>query len=325
MKTRTLGNGGPVVSAIGLGCMSMSGLYGRIDEAEAIATIRRAPDVGINLIDTSDFYGNGRNEQIVGEAIRGSRDRYVLCSKFGNLRRDDGSPYADGRPEYVTEACERSLKRLGVEAIDLYYQHRVDDTVPSEDTVGAMARLVEQGKIRHVGLSEASAETIRRAHAVHPVAALQTEYSLWTRDAEAEWLPTTRELGITYVAYSPLGRSFLTGTVGAPLPDGDGRQRQPRFVAPHVAHNRTLLEPLRAVAESAGASLAQVALAWILARGDDIIPLPSSDSLGYLESNAAAADLSLNPDQLMALDAAFPPGAAAGGRLSPGGLKMVNR
>ncbi len=325
MKYRCLGHSGLTVSAIGLGCMSMSGMYGEIDEAEAIAVIHRAPELGLNLLDTSDFYGFGRNEELVGRALKGRRDRYVLCSKFGNLRRADGSADVNGRPDYVVEACNKSLKRLGVEVIDLYYQHRVDDKVPIEDTVGAMACLVEQGKVRYLGLSEAAAGTIRRAHAVHPIAAVQTEYSLWSRDAETAWLPTCRELGIAYVAYSPLGRGFLTGTVTeATLPFNDRRRSQPRFMSANLVQNERLLIALRAAAKATDATPAQVALAWLLTRGEDIVSLPSSDRIAYLEANSAAADITLDRATVESLEAAFSPGAATGTRLPVESLERVN-
>ena len=325
MKYRKLGRSGLTVSTIGLGCMSMSGLYGKVDEAGAIATIQRAPEIGVNLLDTSDFYGFGKNEELVCKALKGRRDSYVLCSKFGNLRRPDGSADVDGRPEYVIEACDKSLKRLGVDVIDLYYQHRVDDKVPIEDTVGAMAKLVQQGKVRHLGLSEAAAGTIRRAHAVHPITAVQTEYSLWSRDAETEWLPTCRELGITYVAYSPLGRGFLSGTITeATLPTDDRRRAQPRYKSANLVRNEKLLIALRAAAKAVGATPAQVALAWLLTRGEDIVALPSSDRVAYLEENTAAADLILDSATLASLDAAFPRGAAAGERLPADSLERVN-
>lgn len=325
MQYRHLGHSDFQVSAIGLGCMSMSGLYGKVDEADAIAAIQRAPELGINLLETSDFYGFGKNEELVGRALKGRRDRYVLCSKFGNLRHPDGSADVDGRPEYVAAACDKSLKRLGVEVIDLYYQHRVDDKVPIEDTVGAMARLVEEGKVRYLGLSEAGAGTIRRAHAIHPIAAVQTEYSLWSRDAETEWLPTCRELGIAYIAYSPLGRGFLTGSITqATLPADDRRRSQPRFGTANLIRNEKLLIALRAAAKAANATPAQVALAWLLTQGADIVPLPNSDRVAYLEANAAATDLVLDDQTLAALEAAFPPGSAAGTRLPAESLERVN-
>ena len=326
MQYRKLGNNGPVVSALGLGCMVMSSLYGHADESEAIATIREALDAGANFLDTSDFYGAGHNEGLVGRALTdGYRAKAVLASKFGNVKLADGSAGANGRPEFVMASCDRSLQRLGVEVIDLYYQHRVDDKVPIEDTVGAMARLVEEGKVRYLGLSEAGAGTIRRAHAIHPIAAVQTEYSLWSRDAETEWLPTCRELGIAYIAYSPLGRGFLTGSITqATLPADDRRRSQPRFGTANLIRNEKLLIALRAAAKAANATPAQVALAWLLTQGADIVPLPSSDRVAYLEANAAATDLVLDDQTLAALEAAFPPGSAAGTRLPAESLERVN-
>jgi aryl-alcohol dehydrogenase-like predicted oxidoreductase len=304
------------VSAIGLGCMGMSPIYGPVDEAEAVRTLHRAVELGITLIDTADAYGNGHNEKLVGPALRGMRDRVVLATKFGNTRTPEGKPSVDGRPAYVRQACEASLKRLGVEVIDLYYQHRVDPDVPIEDTVGAMADLVHAGKVRWLGLSEAGARTIRRAHAVHPIAALQSEYSLWTRDMEAEILPLCRELGIGFVAYSPLGRGFLSARIDGPeaLDGKDRRREHPRFADANLARNAALLGPLRAIADAHHATPAQVALAWLLARDADIVPIPGTKRRTLLEENAKAAELALTPDELQALGEAFPPGAAAGDR-----------
>ncbi len=312
------------VGAIGLGCMTMTAIYGPADDRESLRTIRRAAELGATLIDTSDIYGNGSNEQLVGQALKGIRERVVLATKFGNIRRD-GRPEVDGRPEHVRAACDASLARLGVETIDLYYQHRVDPRVPIEDTVGAMAELVRAGKVRFLGLSEAAPATIRRAAAVHPIAALQTEYSLWTRDAEAEVLPTCRALGIGFVAYSPLGRGFLAGTLTSPddLAANDRRREHPRFAAANFARNATLLATLRAVAAGHGATPAQVAIAWLLARGDDIVPIPGTKRVDRVEENAAAAELALTGQDLARLDAAFPPGVTAGDRYPPDQLVRV--
>jgi aryl-alcohol dehydrogenase-like predicted oxidoreductase len=267
---------GPLrVSAIGLGCMGMTPIYGEPDQKECIATVRRAIELGITMIDTADVYGDGKNEELVGRALSGRRDRVVLASKFGNVRYADGRRDVNGRPDYVPQACDASLKRLGVDAIDLYYLHRVDPNVPIEDTVGAMARLVEAGKVRHLGLSEAGAATLRRAHAVHPIAALQTEYSLWSRDVEAEILPACRALGVGFVAYSPLGRGFLSGTITSldALSEKDRRREHPRFAAENLERNVDLLGTLREIAAERGCTPAQIALAWLLAKGDDVVPL----------------------------------------------------
>ena len=312
------------VGAVGLGCMTMTAIYGPADDRESVRTIRRAAELGATLIDTSDIYGNGSNEQLVGQALKGIRERVVLATKFGNIRRD-GKPDVDGRPEHVREACDRSLERLGVETIDLYYQHRVDPRVPIEDTVGAMAELVRAGKVRFLGLSEAAPATIRRAAAVHPIAALQTEYSLWTRDAEAEVLPTCRALGIGFVPYSPLGRGFLTGTLTSPddFAANDRRREHPRFAAANFARNAALLTSLRAVAAKCGATPAQVAIAWLLAKGDDIVPIPGTKRVSRLEEDAAAADLALTAQDIASLDAAFPPGVTAGERYPAAQLVRV--
>ena len=323
MQERRLG---PLrVSAIGLGCMGMTPIYGDPDEAECIATVHRAVERGITLVDTADAYGNGRNEELVGRALQGRRDKVVLATKFGNIRKPDGGQDVDGRPEYVQQACELSLKRLGVETIDLYYQHRVDPKVPIEETVGAMARLVEQGKIRHIGLSEAGAGTLRRAHATHPIAALQTEYSLWCREVEAEILPACRELEIGFVAYSPLGRGFLSATITSldALSEKDRRRDHPRFHADNLQRNVGLLGALREVAEARGCTPAQVALAWLLAQGKDIVPIPGTKRRTFLEENAAAVEIRLEPADLEALDAAFPPGITAGDRYPAGQMKRV--
>jgi aryl-alcohol dehydrogenase-like predicted oxidoreductase len=327
MKTRKLGKGGLEVSAIGLGCMGMSEFYGPASEEEAVATIHRAIDLGITLIDTADIYGPFTNEQLVGRALRGRRDRVVLATKFGNVRTADGKFLGiNGRPEYVRQACDASLKRLGVEAIDLYYQHRVDRQVPIEDTVGAMADLVRAGKVRHLGLSEAAPATVRRAQAIHPIAALQTEYSLWTRDPEGELFATVRELGIGFVAYSPLGRGFLTGRFASEtdLAEGDFRRNNPRFQGENFDRNRALVERVRGIAAEKGVTPGQLALAWVLAQGADIAPIPGTTKQKHLEENVAALDITLGPDDLSRLDAAAPRGATAGDRYAEAGMKNVH-
>jgi aryl-alcohol dehydrogenase-like predicted oxidoreductase len=323
MKKRRLGD--LEVSAIGLGCMSMTPIYGEPSEPEAIATIHRAIELGVDLIDTSDAYGFGKNEELVGRALRGFRDKVILATKFGNIRQPDGRSSVDGRPEYVAEACEASLRRLGTDVIDLYYIHRIDPTVPIEDTIGAMARLVERGKIRAVGLSEAGVATLRRAHATHPVAALQTEYSLWTRDPEQELLPTCEELGIGYVAYAPLGRGFLTGTIAGPdsLGPKDRRNDMPRFQGENLERNLTLLDRLRSVAARERCTPAQAAIAWLLAQRDFIVPLPGTKQRRWLEENAGAVDIALSEQSLAELAQAFPPGIAAGTRYPEPQMKRL--
>jgi len=326
MQRRPLGNSALEVSAIGLGCMPMSSGYGPSDEAEALATLRHALDLGVNLLDTADLYGGGHNERLIGQAIAGRRDGVVLASKFGQVPQGDGSVRPDGRPEYVIQACEASLARLGVETIDLYYQHRVDPETPIEDTVGAMARLVEQGKARYLGLSEAAVETVRRARAVHPIAALQTEYSLWSRDVEEEILPTCRELGIGFVPYSPLGRGFLTGRIAIldDLEEKDRRRDHPRFHEDNLAQNQALLAPIRALALEKGREPAEIALAWVLAKGPDIVPIPGAKRRDHLEQNAGAVDLELSAEDAARLDDAIPPGTTAGTRYPAGGMKRIN-
>src|ERR1017187_5079838 len=317
MKTRVLGQG-LVVSAQGLGCMGMSDAYGPADDAESIATIHRALDLGVTLIDTADMYGPWTNERLVGAAVAGRRGEVVLATKFGNVRNEEGAFLGvRGDPEYVHACCDASLQRLGVDVIDLYYQHRVDRNVPIEETVGAMAELVAAGKVRHLGLSEAAPGTIRRAHAVHPITALQTEYSLWTRDPETNGvLDTVRQLGIGFVAYSPLGRGFLSGSIRTAddLAQDDFRRRNPRFAAENLEKNLLLVEQVREIATQKGVSPTQVALAWVLAQGDDVVPIPGTKRRRYLEENAAADEVRLTPAELGGLDQAFPPGAAAGDR-----------
>jgi aryl-alcohol dehydrogenase-like predicted oxidoreductase len=316
MDRRKLGTQGLEVSALGLGCMGMSEFYGTTDEGEAIATIHRALELGIDFFDTADMYGSGANEQLVGKAIRDRRDEVVLATKFGNVRNDDGSREIRGDAEYVRQACEASLERLGVDYIDLYFQHRVDSRVPIEETVSAMAELVEAGKVRYLGLSEASPETIRRAHAVHPISALQTEYSLWTRDPEDGPLPACRELAIGFVAYSPLGRGFLTGQIRTPddFADDDFRGRLPRFQGENFRRNLDLVARVEEIAGEKGRTPGQIALAWLLTRGDDIVPIPGTKRRRYLEENAEAADVELTDEELDRIEQAFPKGAAAGER-----------
>jgi aryl-alcohol dehydrogenase-like predicted oxidoreductase len=316
MNKRTLGMRGLEVSEQGLGCMGMSAWYGPTDEQESTATIRRALDLGITFLDTADIYGQGANEELVGRAIAGRRDEVVLATKFGNRVLADGSRTIDGSPAYVRQAIDASLRRLRVEHVDLYYQHRVDASTPIEETVGAMAELVPEGKVKHIGLSEAGPQTIRRAHAVHPITALQSEWSLWTRDPEAEVLPTVRELGIGFVAYSPLGRGFLAGRFASPdeLDEDDFRKHHPRMSGENFERNRALAEQVRELAAEKGCTPAQLALAWVLSRGDDVVPIPGTKRRTYLEENAAASELTLKDDELKRLDEAFPPGAAAGQR-----------
>jgi aryl-alcohol dehydrogenase-like predicted oxidoreductase len=322
MERRTLGSGDAAleVSAEGLGCMGMSEFYGSGDEGEAIATIHRALELGIDFLDTADMYGPFTNELLVGKAIAGRRDEVVLATKFANVRGDNGEFLGvRGDPEYVHAACDASLQRLGTDHIDLYYQHRVDPQTPIEETVGAMAELVQQGKVLHLGLSEAAPETIRRAHATHPITALQTEYSLWTREPEQNGvLATVRELGVGFVAYSPLGRGFLTGRIRSleDLPEGDARRsgRFPRFEEENFQRNLALVERVRAIAEEKGVTPGQLALAWVLAQGEDIVPIPGTKRRSYLEENAAAVDVKLTPEDLARIDEVAPVGAGAGDR-----------
>jgi aryl-alcohol dehydrogenase-like predicted oxidoreductase len=316
MRRRQLGEG-LEVSAEGLGCMGMSEFYGRTDEAQALTTIRRALDLGVTFLDTADMYGPFTNERLVGRAIAGRREEVELATKFGNVRGPDGERLGiRGDAAYVRGSCDASLQRLGVDHIDLYYQHRVDPAVPIEETVGAMAELVTAGKVRHLGLSEAGVETIRRAHAVHPIAALQTEYSLWSRDPEDQILPTVRELGIGFVAYSPIGRGFLSGAIRSPddLDPGDFRRQNPRFQGENFARNLALVAKVEELAAAREVSPTQLALAWVLAQGPDIVPIPGTKRAAYLEENAAAVDLVLGPDDLVQLEAAFPRGVTAGDR-----------
>ena len=329
MKTRRLGSQGPVVSAVGLGCMGMSEFYGAHDEKESLATIDRALELGINYLDTSDIYGPHTNELLVGEAIKRRREKFFVATKFGILR-DPANPAlrgVDGSPAYVRRSIEGSLRRLGVETVDLYYQHRVDPKTPIEETVGAMARLVEEGKVRFLGLSEAAPATLERAHGVHPISALQTEYSLWSRDPELEILPTCRRLGVAFVAYSPLGRGFVTGAYKSPddFAADDYRRQSPRFQGENFARNLELVEKVKQLAAAAGMTTGQLALAWVLAQGEDIVPIPGTKRSKYLEENAAAVDVSLSPDLPEKLRDIFPPDAVAGERYARSALALVNQ
>jgi aryl-alcohol dehydrogenase-like predicted oxidoreductase len=329
MEQRTLGGQGLRVSALGLGCMGMSQSYGPADDQESVATIYRALDLGVTFLDTADMYGPFTNERLVGRAIAGRRDEVVLATKFGNERREDGSWVGvNGRPDYVRRACDASLLRLGVDHIDLYYQHRVDRSVPVEETWGAMQELVQAGKVRYLGISEAAPATIRRANAVHPVTALQSEYSLFSRDPEGEVLATVRELGIGFVAYSPLGRGFLSGRLSSSsrdeFADDDFRRDHPRFQGDNLASNLALVERVRKLADEKGATPAQLAIAWLLAQGDDIVPIPGTKRRRWLEENVGALELRLGPDDLAAIDAAAPPDAVAGARYNPTLMARVN-
>lgn len=324
MKTRKLGQ--LEVSAIGLGCMGMSEFYGDRDEREAIATLQRAIELGVAFIDTADMYGPFTNEELVGRAIKDRRDHVVLATKFGNVRTADGGwGGVSGKPEYVKQCCDASLQRLGVEVIDLYYQHRVDPNVPIEETIGAMAELVQAGKVRYLGMSEAASETIRRAHAVHPITALQTEYSLWSREPEDELLPTVRELGIGFVPYSPLGRGFLTGAFQSPddFAADDYRSHSPRFQGENFAKNLDVVNSVKAIAKEKGVTPAQLALAWLLTQGDDVVPIPGTKRRKYLEENAAAVEIELSQAELNRIDVVAPQGVAAGDRYAD--MTTVNR
>ncbi len=327
MQQRKLGSQGLAVSALGLGCMGMSEFYAGRDDAESLATIDRALALGITFLDTADAYGPHTNERLVGQAVKGRRDRFVIATKFGNVRGADGSwAGISGRPEYVKAACDASLARLGVDRIDLYYQHRVDPAVPIEDTVSAMADLVKAGKVRFLGLSEAAPVTIRKAHATHPISALQTEYSLWTRDPEEEILATCRELGIGFVAYSPLGRGFLSGRFKKPedLATDDYRRNNPRFQGENFSRNLALADAVQKMAKEKKCTASQLALAWVLAQGDDIVPIPGTKRRRYIEENAKATEVRLSPEELRRIDRAIPRNSASGLRYPEAGMKRVN-
>lgn len=327
MEQRKLGKQGLVVSSLGLGCMQMSGNYGPADEAEGIKTIHEAIDLGINFFDTAEIYGPFENEKLVGRALKGKRDQAIIATKFGFAIKDNRPVGTDSRPENVKEVCDASLQRLGVDHIDLFYQHRVDKNVPIEDTVGALADLVKAGKVRYLGLSEAGAANIRRAHAVHPISALQSEYSLWERNIEAEVLPTIRELGIGLVPYSPLGRGFLTGTAkrAEDLPEGDWRKvNVPRFQGENFDRNMQLVEAVKEIAARKGCTPAQMALAWLLHLGKDIVPIPGTKRLAYMRENTAAADISLSAEDMKWLDERLPAGAAVGDRYYTVGMSLLD-
>ncbi|WP_303718919.1 aldo/keto reductase [Brevundimonas naejangsanensis] len=327
MKMRKLGRNGPEVSAVGLGCMGMSAFYGGADEAQSIAVIHRALDLGVTLFDTAEMYGPHTNEVLLGKALKDRRNEAFIATKFGINRQPDGSAITDGSPANVRRAVEGSLSRLGVDHIDLYYQHRIDPNTPIEETVGAMAELVKEGKVRFLGLSEAAPATIRKAHAEHPITALQTEYSLWSRDPEDELLGVVRELGIGFVPYSPLGRGFLSGEIKSidDLAPDDFRRTNPRFAGDNFQKNLDLVAAVGAIAADKGVTAAQLALAWVLAQGEDLVPIPGTRRIATLEQNAAAADIVLTPDELARIEAVFPRGAAAGERYAPGGMSSLNR
>lgn len=330
MKYRTLGNNGPRVSAIGLGAMGMSAYYGERDRDESIRTLNRALDLGVNFLDTADAYGVGANEELVGSVLKSRRDDAVLATKFGmragGPNETSATATIDSSPEYAVQACDASLARLGVDVIDLYYLHRRNPDVPIEETIGAMAGLVEAGKVRHLGLSEVSADTLRAAHAVYPITALQSEYSLWERNVEAEILPTARELGISLVAYSPVGRGFLSGAITSvdDLDEDDYRRNDPRFIGDNFAANLALVDQVRKLAEQIGVTAVQLALAWLLSRGDDVVPIPGTKRVKYLEENSAAAELTLTAEQLASLEAALPASGVSGDRYPEAALKKVN-